>query len=228
MSARDEVLARIRTALGPVPGPGDGAPADVPRGYAVRGTLPPGAPELLDLLADRLVDYRATVRRCTEAEVGAQVRAALAARGARRVVVPAGLDVGWLTGWDGEALRDGPEHPLAVSVLDGLDGVVTGCTVAIATTGTLALDGSAGCGRRAITLVPDYHLVVVRASDVVETVPEGMARLDPWRPITLVSGPSATSDIELDRVEGVHGPRTLEVVLTHPVAEQDGAAPGVG
>jgi len=219
MSARDDVLARIRTALGPGAAPGPGTGPEIPRGYAVHGAHPPGDPALLDLLAERLQDYRATVRRCSTAHVGATVAAALRARGARRIAVPAALDVLWLLDWDGEALRDSPEHPLAVAALDAVDGVVTGCAVAIAETGTLALDGAADCGRRAVTLVPDYHLVVVRADQVVASVPEGLARLDPHRPITLVSGPSATSDIELDRVEGVHGPRTLEVILAVRGAE---------
>jgi len=208
VSARDEILARIRTALGPAPAAGP-----VPRRYSVRGAHEPGDPALLDLLADRLQDYRATVRRCSPSALGATVPAALAAHGARRVVVPAGVDAGWLTFWDGEELRDGPDGTLPVATLDAVDGVVTGCAVAIAETGTLALDGSPACGRRAVTLVPDLHVVVVRADQVVASVPEGLARLDPQRPITLVSGPSATSDIELDRVEGVHGPRRLEVVL---------------
>jgi L-lactate dehydrogenase complex protein LldG len=214
VSARDDVLARIRSALGPAPASPDAPVApDVPRRYAVRGPHEPGAPALLDLFAERLEDYRATVRRCDPTAVGAAVVAALTDRGARRVVVPEGLDTDVLTFWDGETLRDGPRRLLPVATLDALDGVVTGCAAAIAETGTLVLDGSPECGRRAVTLVPDLHVVVVRADQVVGTVPEGLARLDPLRPITLISGPSATSDIELDRVEGVHGPRTLEVVL---------------
>jgi L-lactate dehydrogenase complex protein LldG len=213
MTARDEVLARIRTALGPPPD-ADAPPAQMPRAYAVRGEHEPGAAALLDLFVDRLVDYRATVRRCAPQDVPATITQALTARGVRRLVVPPGADVAWSAGWDGEALRDDPDHPLPLPTLDGVDGVLTGCAVAIAVTGTIALDGSPACGRRAVTLVPDYHLVVVRADQVVGSVPEGLARLDPRRPITLISGPSATSDIELNRVEGVHGPRTLEVILT--------------
>jgi L-lactate dehydrogenase complex protein LldG len=215
-AAKDVMLARIRAALGPAAAPGAAGHGDrpeIPRGYAVHGAHPPGHPALLELLTDRLEDYHATVRRCAPDALAATITAALVARGAQRVTVPDGLDPGWLAGWEGQALRDSPDHPLAVAALDGLDGVVTECAVAIAETGTIALDGSPRCGRRVISLVPDYHLVVVRSGQVVASVPEGLARLDPQRPITLISGPSATSDIELNRVEGVHGPRSLEVIV---------------
>ncbi|HEY6793613.1 MAG TPA: LUD domain-containing protein [Kineosporiaceae bacterium] len=211
--AKGVVLARIRAALGPA------APAmpAVPREYATHGAVPPGDPAVLDLLAHRLEDYRAVVLRCAPDDLAATVAQALVGRGARRIVVPHGLEAAWLAArWDGEALRDSPDRPLPVTTLDAVHGVVTECAVAIAETGTIALDSSPRCGRRAITLVPDYHLIVVRADQVVASVPEGLARLDPQRPITLISGPSATSDIELDRVEGVHGPRTLDVVIVEP------------
>jgi L-lactate dehydrogenase complex protein LldG len=198
-SAREEVLGRIRRALGDRPP----AEVDVPRGYRTHGDLDRAA--MLDLLVDRLVDYRATVRRATADQLVATVAGALAERGARRVVVPPGLP--WAL--PGAVADDGR----TAAELDDLDGVVTACAVAIAETGTIVLDASPDQGRRAITLVPDYHLCVVRAGQVVQTVPEAIARLDPTRPLTWISGPSATSDIELHRVEGVHGPRTLEVVL---------------
>jgi L-lactate dehydrogenase complex protein LldG len=197
-SARDEVLGRVRRALGEAQ-----AAADVPRAYRTRGDLP--IPALLDLLEDRLTDYRASVRRAAPDELAATLAAALADRGAARVVVPPGLP--WTL--PGATADEG----LSPAELDGLDGVVTACAVAVAETGTIVLDASPDQGRRAITLVPDYHLCVVRADQVVQTVPEALARLDPARPQTWISGPSATSDIELHRVEGVHGPRTLEVVL---------------
>jgi L-lactate dehydrogenase complex protein LldG len=195
MSARDEVLARVRQALG-----ADEQAPPVPRDYRASGSL--SEPELLDLLADRLVDYKARVRRCDEAGLDETVRTALAERGVHNPVVPAEL-AQWGTVDDG----------LTTQQLDEFDGVLTHATVAVAETGTLVLDGSPDQGRRAITLVPDYHLCVVRAAQVVQTVPEAIARLDATRPLTWISGPSATSDIELNRVEGVHGPRTLEVVL---------------
>lgn len=221
MTPRDEVLARIRRANSAA-GAGDGgrAPsAQAEAGYRTAGDRDQA--ELLDLLADRLVDYRATVRRTTAALLAGEVAAALALRDARRVVVPAGLDVFGPGGPpDGlEVITDDGLHARPdIEVLDGCDGAITGAAVAIAETGTIVLDAGPDQGRRAITLVPDYHLCVVRADQVVELVPEGVERLAgaSGRPLTWISGPSATSDIELNRVEGVHGPRTLEVILVEP------------
>ncbi len=197
-SARDEVLARIRRALADRP-----APPEVPRSYRHQGDL--DLPARLDLLTDRLVDYKAAVRRCSPDRLADTLADALSDRGAARVVVPPGLP------WQLPGAV--PDDGLSAADIDRLDGVVTACAVAVAETGTIVLDSSPDQGRRVITLVPDYHLCVVRADQVVQTVPEAVARLDPDRPLTWISGPSATSDIELNRVEGVHGPRTLEVVL---------------
>jgi L-lactate dehydrogenase complex protein LldG len=218
MSGRDEVLARIRTAVGDrPPGPDGELPhatdGDIPRGYRTSSGLEPG--QLLDLLADRLHDYGCTVRRTAPDQLMATVAAALADRGAHWLVVPPGLDLPGLdlTGLPAEIeFTDG--DGLSPAALDATDGVITGAAVAIAETGTIVLDGSAGQGRRALSLVPDYHLCLLRAGQVVGLVGEALARLDPTRPLTWISGPSATSDIELDRVNGVHGPRTLEVILT--------------
>lgn len=202
--ARTEVLARIGSALGPDP-----VAPPISRGYRTAGEHAPGAPELLDLLEDRLLDYKAGVRRCTAAElpgVLGEVLDRLAPTG--RLVVPPALPQEWTDGRD--VLRD---EQAGVNELDDVAGVVTACAVAVAETGTLVLDASPDQGRRAISLVPDLHVCVVRADQVVQTVPEALPRLDPRRPLTWISGPSATSDIELDRVEGVHGPRTLVVLL---------------
>ena len=196
---RDEILARVRSAIGPTR-----STVDIPRDYRARGSFEPGAPELLELLTDRLVDYKATVVPSTVDDLASAVAAAIPS--GARFVVPPGLP--WVVP---DAVVDPGD--LTPHDLDAFDGVLTTCTAAAAETGTIALDGSAGQGRRAITLVPDLHVCVVRSDQVVQTVPELIARLDPHRPLTLISGPSATSDIELHRVEGVHGPRTLVVIL---------------
>jgi L-lactate dehydrogenase complex protein LldG len=210
VSARDEILERVRAALRDAPSP----PAPR-RDYRTADRAPELSTEdLLDLLVDRLADYRALVRRCAPAEIAGTLAAALAERGARRVVAPDGLPPAWLEQLPAGVELVGDDPPLPAATLDQLDGVVTACAVAIAETGTIVLDAGSGQGRRALSLVPDYHLVVLPADQVVATVPEAMARLDPTRPLTWISGPSATSDIELTRVEGVHGPRTLEVVVS--------------
>ncbi|MGK5530674.1 LutC/YkgG family protein [Streptomyces sp. URMC 129] len=211
MSGRDEVLGRVRRALADVPA-GE-APADVPvpRDY-LRG-LSPADP--VGMLAERLADYRAVVHRTDGAGLPALIGRLLAARGARSVVVPDGLPPGWLSGLAGvERVPDTAGQ--TPHDLDAVDSVVTGCAVAVAETGTIVLDGGPGQGRRRVTLVPDHHVCVVRVpGQVVDSVSRALGRLAPTRPLTWISGPSATSDIELSRVEGVHGPRTLEVVLTH-------------
>ncbi len=210
-AAREEVLARVREALRDIPA--EERPDDVPvaREYRTRdGTSPE---ERVARFAERVADYRASVQRVSRAALPAAVGDALGARGAHRVVVPPDLPAEWRPA-DAELLVDGE---LANDVLDAADGVLTGCALGIAETGTIVLDGGARQGRRAITLLPDYHLCVVEAEQIVGTVPEAIAALDAaareHRPITFVSGPSATSDIELSRVEGVHGPRTLEVLV---------------
>ena len=207
VTGRDEVLARIRTALGDRP---PGPDATIPRGY--RAATGIDQRQLLDLLADRLHDYGCAVRRAAPDQLMAAVAAALADRGARRVVVPAGLGRTGLP--DDIELVDG--DGLSPAALDAADGVITGAAVAIAETGPIVLDGSAGQGRPAAGTGDSRGPGTARAGQVVGLVGEALARLDPARPLTWISGPSATSDIELDRVNGVHGPRTLEVILTEP------------
>lgn len=206
-SARDEVLARIRGALGQNP-----TAAPVPRDYRASGDHAPGSPELATQLVDRLEDYRAVVVRAADNDqaIGIAIAETLAQRGVRQVVIPPGLPPEWTA--EGLEVRrdDGTATPRE---LDTVPAVVTGSAVAVSETGTIILDGGDRCGRRAITLVPDTHVCVVATRDIVQTVPEALRRLDPARPLTFISGPSATSDIELSRVEGVHGPRTLVVVL---------------
>ncbi|MFF5262748.1 lactate utilization protein C [Actinomadura viridis] len=205
MSARDDILGRIDRIAPPRDAAGVAAAyAAIDRSY-LRGHHEDG---ILDLFAERVADYRAGVRRITSAELPGAVAAALAARPGTHAV-PAGLPAAWLADADPVLLTRDP----AVADLDGLAGAVTGCAAAIAETGTIVLDHGPGQGPRALSLVPDYHLIVVTAEQVAADVPEALERLDPRRPLTFVSGPSATSDIELSRVEGVHGPRTLEVLL---------------
>jgi L-lactate dehydrogenase complex protein LldG len=212
VNAREEVLARIAAAHNAAPPPN--LPyEDISREYWT--TSDSSAEALTELLIDRLVDYRALVRQCSGDDLGGTIADALADRGAHTVVVPSGLDSSWTAGISGSVLTDGllADYQRTVSELDSVDGVITGCAVAIAETGTLILDGSSGQGRRVLTLIPDYHLCVVLPDQIVADVPQALARLASTRPLTMISGPSATSDIELNRVEGVHGPRTLEVII---------------
>lgn len=228
--AKQEILDRIReaharSAEGRVISEGAGIDAGVPgeaytvpRDY-IRGRETPGA-ELVELLVDRLVDYRAEVIRCSASVggsggIGEAVAKVLADHGVGRVGIPGGLDEAWLGDFgadSGEIVVDDPAV-FAARELDVLDGIVTSSAVTAAETGTIFLDGSPTSGRRALTLVPDLHVCVVPVESIVDGVPEAIARLEPTAPITMISGPSATSDIELNRVEGVHGPRTLVVVI---------------
>lgn len=216
MSAREEILGRLRAATQDVSTP-LGHRGEPPR-IAVAGD---SAEATLELFAENVADYRATVVRCTAADVGAVVAGALARAAAHRVLVPSGLDPSWVAGLQGSGIRlledvaeDGGR--LGAHELDGIDAVVTAARVGIATTGTIVLDHEPDQGRRALTLVPDQHVCVIRADQVVHDVPDAVLALDATRPLTWISGPSATSDIELDRVEGVHGPRTLDVILVVP------------
>ncbi|MCW3818164.1 LUD domain-containing protein [Micromonospora sp. DR5-3] len=198
MNSREIVLGRLRAALGDRPAP----PAAVPRDYRPAGAL--GVD--LDLLVHRLTDYRATVHRCPEADVAQVVDEVL---GGRRVVVPPGLPRHWLPA----TVAAVTDQNLTAEQIAAVDGVVTAAAVAVAETGTIVLDAAPDQGRRVISLLPDVHVCVLRADQVVATVPDAVARVAPGRPLTWISGPSATSDIELNRVEGVHGPRQLHVVL---------------
>jgi len=216
MSARDDVLARIRSALGDAP-----AAPEAPREYRRSTGQQAGGAAVIARFTDRLADYGARVRTATSDQLGAELATAL--EGEPSAVVPPGLPASWRTTVEStvaDVRVDGEPGPLVPAELDAIAVVVTACRAAIAETGTLVLDGEPDQGRRAITLVPDHHVVVVFAEQVVASVPEALALLDPARPLTLVSGPSATSDIEFQRVQGVHGPRRLDVVIV-----VDSAAP---
>lgn len=256
--AKAEILTRIRTALTPddggatdagvptaadvpagVPaGVREPAPARIPREYRSAGEHAAGSDAVLDLLVDRLEDYKAHVHRTSAANLPHLLAQLIPGRsadrqvvgspedrspdvlpttlGARSVVVPQGVDSSWVAALSGVDVRtDSRDAPLSAAELDQVDAVLTAARVAVAETGTIVLDGEPDQGRRAISLIPDVHVCVVRADQVVQTVPEAVRLLDtaPTRPLTWISGPSATSDIELERVEGVHGPRTLHVLL---------------
>ena len=204
MTAREEILARVKSAIATA------EPRDVPREYRT------ATDDGVDTFLDRLAHYDATTHVVDEPELDARVRAILAGR---RVVAPTGVPEAWLTGVN--AVRDDP--PLDNDQLDASDGVLTTCALAIAQTGTIVLDGGPGMGRRALTLLPDYHLCVVRTDQLVGSVPEAIRAIqDPTRPLTFISGPSATVDIEMTRVRGVHGPRRLEVIVaTRARTEQE-------
>jgi L-lactate dehydrogenase complex protein LldG len=214
-SAREEILRRVRRATHDVPQ--DERPEDVPveRGYRKEDDAP--REEIVERFAERVAEYEATVHRVIETDLHREIAELLERRGVRQLVVPAGLPEGWVP--EGvETLRDAAGSPLSNEELDRSDGVLTGCSLGISQTGTIVLDAGEGQGRRALTLLPDYHLCVVREDQVVGLVPEAFARLEETvkgegRALTFISGPSATSDIELNRVEGVHGPRTLEVLI---------------
>jgi L-lactate dehydrogenase complex protein LldG len=210
--ARTEILRRIRQALRDVPADETPEQVPVPRDYLK--TDPSPAAEWVERFIDRVAEYKATVRRVAPTDLPAAIARAIAARGARTLVVPADLPDAWApTGV--RLLRD---PGLSNEQIETSDGVLTAAAWGIAQTGTIVLDGGPGQGRRALSLLPDYHLCIIRDDQIVGLVPEAVTRLEesartPGRPITWISGPSATSDIELNRVEGVHGPRTLEVLV---------------
>jgi L-lactate dehydrogenase complex protein LldG len=199
VNARDEVLARVRAAIAPATAQ---AP-EVPREYRTRSD------DGIDTFIDRLRHYQAQTHTAAASKLDTTVRTILADRGVRRLVAPDGVPEVWLE--QVEALRDSPA--LDAHTLDQADGVITTCAIAIAQSGTIVLDGGPGMGRRILSLVPDYYLCVVHAEQVVGSLPEAISKLDPTRPLTFISGPSATVDIEMVRVRGVHGPRRLEVIV---------------
>jgi L-lactate dehydrogenase complex protein LldG len=216
-SAREEILWRIRRATRDVE---DERPEDVPveRGYRGEDVAP--REEIVARFVERAAEYEATIHRVAETDLPSAIAQALERRGVRRLVIPPSLPQEWIP--EGvETLRDAARPRLTKEELDESDGVLTGCALGIAQTGTIVLDAGEGQGRRALTLLPDYHLCEVREDQILGLVPEAFAKLEETiknegRAITFISGPSATSDIELNRVEGVHGPRTLEVLIVAP------------
>lgn len=205
-TAKNEILGRLRAALADDP-----TPAPLHRSYRRTSTRPHA--EVVEQLVDRLIDYRATVHRATPESLPGTIAELLADVSH---VVPAGLDPAWLPAAVGSRHVEPPvgrSGGLTVRELDGVGAVITNSTVSCSETGTIFLSGRPDEGRRAISLVPDHHICIVPLDTIVELIPEALARLTPTHPITMISGPSATSDIELERVEGVHGPRRLDVIL---------------
>jgi L-lactate dehydrogenase complex protein LldG len=222
--ARAVVLGKIRAALNDVPNSEQVPDVVVDRSYRTVDST--SFLERIRLFVERVREYKAKVRPVRPTELMQAIAEACAARGVKRLVVPADLPDGWCP--TGVTLLREPG--LSNDVLEHSDGVLTAAAMGIAQTGTIVLDCGPGQGRRAITLLPDYHLCVIRDDQVVGLVPEAVASLheaacDTARPITLISGPSATSDIELNRVEGVHGPRTLEVLLVSSLDPDEFSGP---
>ena len=211
---KDAVLARVRAALSDVPATEAPESVEVSRGYRVEI----GHPDLRGLFVERATEYRAHVTVVSEAELPAAIGGRLALQGIKILAVPTDLPESWLVDFHGEVRRDSPDDPLSKATLDATEGVLTGSALAIAETGTVVLDAGLAQGRRILTLLPDYHLCVVREETICDNVPAAIRALSDDaltnpRPLTLISGPSATSDIELSRVEGVHGPRTLDILV---------------
>ncbi|GAA5522135.1 lactate utilization protein C [Aliifodinibius salicampi] len=213
--AKKEILSRIEGALKDVPETDQKSNIRSGQDYRQQGDR--SSEEIVDLFVERVAEYKATVKRINESELQQVMDASFVAQKVENLVVPPGFPDDWLPNTI-HPQYDDPESPLSHDELDQSDGVVTTCALAVAQTGTIILDAGAGQGRRALTLLPDYHLCIVRADQIVELVPEGFAYFEEsikndGPPITFISGPSATSDIELSRVEGVHGPRRLEVLV---------------
>lgn len=208
-SSREQILGRIRSVLGGISAQPAALEESFSKEYRYTGTL--SAHDRVELFVDRLRDYDALVHRVSAPDIPMAVARALSGRGKKGLLVPLGIPTDWLpTGYLFE--RD---TGLRYEEIDGSEGVLTGCAAGIALTGTIVLRHSESEGRRALTLIPDYHLCVVHEHQIVETVPEGFQKIRQYAqsPITTISGPSATSDIEMTRIKGVHGPRTLEVIV---------------
>ena len=209
--ARTAILDRIRSALADVPPDEDASTTSIARNYRPAATF--GQAALIEDFVGRVAGYKVTVTRGERAEAARLIGEILARRGLRRLVIPTDFPTElWPT-----AVELVPDRGLDLAQIAAADGAITLCALAIAQTGTIVLDHGAGQGRRALTLLPDYHLCIVDAERVVSLVPEAIARtanaVRAGRPLTFISGPSATSDIELNRVEGVHGPRMLDVLI---------------
>jgi L-lactate dehydrogenase complex protein LldG len=200
--SRDRILQRIRRANAQ-----SAAQPPIPRDYdRISGRTPA---ETLAHFEERLRDYDARLFTANRGDIAIVIAEILIAANRHRIAIPTGLP----TEWRDDSIEWTPDDNLSVDALNSVDGVMTAATVCVAASGSIALQHGPAEGRRSLTLLPDYHLCIVEASQVVETLPEAFARLDPFRPVTFISGPSATADIEMTRIKGVHGPRFLDVLL---------------
>lgn len=216
-NSKEQILTRIRTALGKETGKTeDSISQKIRRNYEKNGLL--DDEEKIRLFSERVSEYKAETERLSGDELGKRIKAICEKAGVKKLVVPPGLDESWLDEVKSSANLLSDEPPLSKDDLNNSDAVLTGCFLGVAQTGTIVLDAGPGQGRRALTLLPDFHICVIKQQQIVETIPEAFQQLDEivkktGRPITMISGPSATSDIELSRVEGVHGPRRLHVLI---------------
>jgi len=213
--AKTEMLATIQKALAEVPTSEKPEDVELKRTYRQKGKL--SQKETVDLFAERAGEYKATVQRVNQKDITRVIADSCKRENVNQLVVPEGFNKENLPK-NLEFLFDESDSKLTHQQLDESDGVITTCAFAVAQTGTIILDAGEGQGRRALTLVPDYHLCIVGEDQIVELVPEGFLKVGSsvkkkGSPITFISGPSATSDIELSRVEGVHGPRRLEIII---------------
>jgi L-lactate dehydrogenase complex protein LldG len=208
-SARDAILNRISAAIGPVAANAnpDSDWEKLSREYIRSDSLTGSA--VIELFEHRLKDYGANIFHCRADQIRETIRQILTDRSAKQIVIPAGISADWLPA----EITFVEDKSLSYDTLNKVDGVLTTATAAIAATGSIVLQHGPGQGRRALTLIPDYHLCVVEIDQVVETVPAAFARLESTRPTTFISGPSATADIEMTRIKGVHGPRFMDVIL---------------
>jgi L-lactate dehydrogenase complex protein LldG len=200
MNAREEILERVRK------GSGDHRSVFVPRGYRSVG----GKADV-NLFMERVSDYHSQIHSVAPEDVSSLVGKCVNQHCVKRILVPAGFSMEWLVDVNACVTMDSTH--LSSQDLESMDGAITTCTVAIAETGTIVLTHGPGEGRRALSLIPDYHLVVLNEDQILAGVPDAISALDATQPMTWISGSSATSDIEMSRVEGVHGPRTLEVII---------------
>jgi L-lactate dehydrogenase complex protein LldG len=215
--AKDSILNSVHEALKNVPDEEQPEDVEVPRNYRQKGEL--SGDDIINLFAERIGEYKATVQRVSSDELVNVITESCRREKVGKLVASHDFPQNWLPG-SVIPLIDDPQSPLSHQELDSSDGVITTCALAVAQTGTIFLDAGEGQGRRVLTLLPDYHICIVRESQIVELIPEGFAHFESsvkenGRPITSISGPSATSDIELNRVEGVHGPRRLEVLISN-------------